>query len=174
VAGIRADQWAAQTPNEGCDVRALVNHIVSGNLWAAELTAGRTIDEVGVRLAGDVLGEDPLSAYDASARAAAAAFVATGALDAPCAVSYGPVPGSVYAGHRFIDVLVHGWDLAVASNQDTTLDSDLLEACLAVVEPQAALLQGSGGYGTRVDVPASADAQSRLLGLLGRRPPPHH
>jgi len=30
----------------------------------------------------------------------------------PCAMSYGPVPGSVYADHRFIDVLIHGWDLA--------------------------------------------------------------
>ena len=46
---------------------------------------------------------------------------------------------------------------------------DLVEACLAVVEPQANLLQGSGGYGTSVDVPAGADAQTRLLGLLGRQ-----
>jgi uncharacterized protein (TIGR03086 family) len=171
VAGVKADQWAAPTPNEGWDVRALVNHIVSGNLWAAELAAGRTIAEVGDRLDGDVLGNDPLSAYDASAQEAAAAFEAPGALDAPCAVSYGPVPGSVYAGHRFIDVLIHGWDLAVATDQDTTLDPHLVEACLAVVEPQANLLQGSGGYGTNVDAPAGADAQTRLLGLLGRRPP---
>jgi hypothetical protein len=74
-------------------VRALVNHIVAGNLWAAELAAGRTIDDVGDRLDGDVLGGDPLSAYDVSAEAAATAFEAPGALDAPCAVSYGPVPG---------------------------------------------------------------------------------
>jgi uncharacterized protein (TIGR03086 family) len=77
-----------------------------------------------------VLGGDPLSAYDASAQVAAAAFEAPAALDAPCAVSYGPVPGSVYAGHRFIDVLIHAWDLAVATGQDTTLDIDLVEACL--------------------------------------------
>ena len=41
VAGVKADQWAAPTPNEGWDVRALVNHIVSGNLWVVELVAGR-------------------------------------------------------------------------------------------------------------------------------------
>lgn len=40
VAGVRADQWAAPTPNEGWDVRALVNHIVSGNVWVVELVAG--------------------------------------------------------------------------------------------------------------------------------------
>jgi uncharacterized protein (TIGR03086 family) len=172
VARVRADQWAAPTPNDGWDVRTLVNHIVSGNLWAVELVAGRTIAEVGDRLDGDVLGDDPLGAYDSSAQAAAAAFEAPGALDAACAVSYGPVPGSVYAGHRFIDVLIHGWDLAVATGQDTTLDAELVEACLAVVEPQASLLRGSGGYGGDVDIPPGADAQTRLLALLGRRPPP--
>src|SRR3989475_8181174 len=154
VARVPADQWTAPTPNEGWDVRALVNHIVSGNLWAVELVAGRTIDEVGDRLDGDVLGDDPLGAYDASAQAAAAAFEAPGALDAACAVSYGPVPGSVYAGHRFIDVLIHGWDLAVATGQDTTLDPDLVEACLSVVEPQADQFQASGAFVAHVDVPA--------------------
>jgi len=161
VAGIQPDQRTLPTPDEGWDVRALLNHIVSGNLWAVELTAGQTIDEVG----------DPLGAYDASAQAAAAAFEEAGALDAQCAVSYGPVPGSVYAGHRFIDVLIHGWDLAIATGQDATLDSALVAACLAVVEPQAGLMQASGSYGSHVDAPADADPQTRLLALLGRRPP---
>ena len=171
VAGIQPDQRTLPTPDEGWDVRALLNHIVSGNLWAVELTAGQTIDEVGDRLDGDMLGDDPLGAYDASAQAAAAAFEEAGALDAQCAVSYGPVPGSVYAGHRFIDVLIHGWDLAIATGQDATLDTALVAACLAVVEPQAGLMQASGSYGSHVDAPADADPQTRLLALLGRRPP---
>ena len=171
VAGIQPDQRTLPTPDEGWDVRALLNHIVSGNLWAVELTAGQTIDEVGDRLDGDLLGDDPLGAYDASAQAAAAAFEEAGALDAQCAVSYGPVPGSVYAGHRFIDVLIHGWDLAIATGQDATLDTALVAACLAVVEPQAGLMQASGSYGSHVDTPADADPQTRLLALLGRRPP---
>lgn len=171
VAGIQPDQRTLPTPDEGWDVRALLNHIVSGNLWAVELTAGQTIDEVGDRLDGDMLGDDPLGAYDASAQAAAAAFEVAGALDAQCAVSYGPVPGSVYAGHRFIDVLIHGWDLAIATGQDATLDTALVAACLAVVEPQAGLMQASGSYGSHVDAPADADPQTRLLALLGRRPP---
>jgi len=169
VAGVKADQWTWPTPNEGWDVRALVNHIVTGNLWAAELGAGRTIAEVGTRLDGDVLGEDPLGAYDASAAVAAATFEAPGALEAPCAVSYGPVPGSVYAGHRFIDVLIHGWDLAVATRQDTRMDPSLVEACFAVLEPQFDQLKASGAFGPEVAVPADADPQTRLLAMLGRR-----
>src|SRR5438105_3502609 len=172
IAGVRADQWTAPTPNEGWDVRTLVNHIVVGNLWAVELASGRTIEEVGDRLDGDVLGQDPVSAYDESAVAAAAAFEAPGALEAPCAVSYGPVPGSVYAGHRFIDVLIHGWDLAVATHQDTRMDPSLVEACLAVIEPQLDQLKASGAFGIEVAVPADADPQTRLLAVLGSRESP--
>jgi uncharacterized protein (TIGR03086 family) len=169
VAGVGSHQWALPTPNDGWDVRALVNHIVSGNLWAVELAAGGTIDGVGDRLDGDVLGDDPLAAYDASATAAAEVFEVQGALDAPCAVSYGPVPGSVYAGHRFVDVLIHGWDLATATGQDSKIDDALVSACFEVVEPQADLLHASGSFGSRIDPPAGADAQTRLLALLGRR-----
>ncbi|MDR2984494.1 MAG: TIGR03086 family protein, partial [Nocardiopsaceae bacterium] len=122
VAGISADQLDLTTPDADWDVRALLNHVVGGNLWAAELAAGNTIDEVGERLDGDLIGTDPAAAYDRSATTAAAVFETPGAMDAPCAVSYGPVPGSVYAGHRFVDVLIHGWDLAEATGQDTSLD----------------------------------------------------
>ena len=121
------------------------------------------------RFIGDVLGADPLAAYDASATAAADVFAAPGALDAPCAVSYGPVPGSVYAGHRFLDVLIHGWDLAVASGQDATLDPDLIEACWEVVAPQADMLRASGMFGHEVGTQDGADEATRLLALLGRR-----
>ena len=121
VAGIGDQQWDEMSVCEDWTVRELVNHIVTGNYWAEELASGKTIEEVGDRLDGDVLGDDPVSVYDDSAARAAAAFRAPGAMDAPCAVSYGPVPGSVYCGHRFIDVLVHGWDVAKSTGQDTTL-----------------------------------------------------
>lgn len=127
VAGIPPDRWHDATPCPGWDVRALVNHVVSGNLWAAELATGATIEEVGDRFDADLLGADPVGAYAASAQAAGAAFGRPGALDAPCAVSYGPVPGSVYAGHRFFDVFIHGWDLTAATGQDTRLDPALMQ-----------------------------------------------
>lgn len=168
VTGIGPDQWHDPTPCAGWDVRELVNHLVSGNMWAAELGAGATIEAVGDRLDGDVLGADPIQAYDESVGAAADVFAAKGALEAPCAVSYGPVPGSVYAGHRFLDVLIHGWDLAVATGQDARLDPELVDACAAVIAPQADLLKGSGMFGGDVVVPPGADAQTKLLAQLGR------
>ena len=168
VRGIAADRWHASTPCPGWDARALVNHLVSGNLWAAELAAGGTIDGVGSRLDGDLLGDDPASAYAASASAAAAVLRRPGTLDAPYAVSYGPVPGSVYAGHRFLDVLVHGWDLAAATGQHYALDPELMQACQQVIEPQLDAFRSAGALAPPVAVPADASAQTRFLAMLGR------
>ena len=169
VAGVRDGQWHDPTPDEEWDVQQLVNHIVSGNFWVTPLVEGKTIDEVGDRYDGDLLGDDPTAAYQQSAKEAAAAFNAPGAMAAPCAVSYGPVPGEIYAGHRFVDVLIHGWDLAKATGQDTTLPADLVEACFEVVEPQKDLLSASGMFGSDVKVPDGADRQTQLLAELGRR-----
>lgn len=168
VAGIEPGQWRTATPCDGWDVHALVNHLVAGNLWAAELGAGATIGDIGDRLDGDVLGADPAASYRTSAAAAAAAFRRPGAMDAPCAVSYGPVPGSVYAGHRLLDVFVHGWDLAVATGQDPELDPGLLKACREVIEPQIAAFRAAGAFGDEQPVPPDATDQQRFLAMLGR------
>jgi uncharacterized protein (TIGR03086 family) len=168
VVGIGMGQWTHPTPCADWDVRGLVNHVVVGNWWAAELAAGHLIADLGDRLDGDQLGASPLQAYDESARAAALAFETPGALEAPCAVSYGPVPGSVYAGHRFIDVFVHGYDIAAATGQDCELDPQLAEACWDVVEPQLAVLRASGMFGSEPPGPLPTDPQRRLLVALGR------
>lgn len=172
VASIQPDQWLDPTPCDGWNVHDLVNHLVAGNRWAAELASGRTIADVGMRLEGDLLGSTPPQAYEESARAAAAAFEQPGALEASCAVSYGPVSGEVYAGHRFVDVLLHGWDLAIATAQPATLDPTLIASCWQVIEPQLAGLQSSGAFGTPTAAPADCDAQTRLLLALGRDPTP--
>jgi uncharacterized protein (TIGR03086 family) len=169
VAGVGREQWSAATPCDGWDVKALLNHLVSGNMWAAELGGGATIEEVGERLDGDLLGDDALVAYEASVEVAAAIFETPGALEAPCAVSYGPVPGSVYAGHRFIDVLVHGWDLAVATGQDTTLDPELVDAAYELLQSQADMIRASGMFGEDLPVSADVGAQTRLLAFIGRQ-----
>ena len=169
VAGTLRSQWDAPTPCEDWDVHALLQHVVSGNLWAAALGAGATIEEVGDRLDGDVIGDDALEAYVASATVAAATFEVPGALQAPCAVSYGPVPGSVYAGHRFIDVLIHGWDLAMSTGQDPTLDPELVIAAYELLRGQADMVRASGMFGEDLVVPADAAAQTRLLAFVGRK-----
>ena len=169
VAGVGPEQWGTTTPCEDWDLRALVNHVVAGNFWVAPLLRGQTIAEVGDRYDGDVLGSDPLAAYDRSAAEAQGAADEPGAMDAPCAVSYGPVPGEVYLGHRILDVVIHGWDIAMATDQDAALDPDLVERCWAIVEPQLSLLEASGMFGHRIELGEGATAEENLLATLGRR-----
>jgi uncharacterized protein (TIGR03086 family) len=169
VAGIGGDQWAGPTPCEAWDVRALLGHVVAGNYWAAELAGGRTIDEVGDRFDGDLLGADPASAYANSARAADAAFSMPGALERDCAVSYGPVPGSVYLGHRIIDVVLHGWDLGSAIGDPAGIDDNLAAATWTILEPQLESMRAAGAFEASLPVPVDAGAATRLVLATGRR-----
>ena len=168
VAATTPDDLGRPTPCEGWDVAALLHHLVTGNCWVTPLVEGSSIEEVGDRFDGDVLGDDHVAAYNRSAHDAAVAFQADGALEAMVKVSYGPVPGHVYCGHRTIDALVHGWDLAVATEQPTELPAALVEACWAIAEPQLEMISASGEYGTTRSLGPDASAQDRLLAALGR------
>jgi uncharacterized protein (TIGR03086 family) len=68
------------------------------------------------------------------------------------------------------DILVHTWDLARATGLDETLDPDEVHGLLAGMEPMDAVLRQSGHFGPRVDVPADADEQTRLIAFTGRHP----
>ena len=68
------------------------------------------------------------------------------------------------------DVLVHTWDLARATGLDETLDADEVHRLFAGMEPIDELLRSSGHFGPRVDVPADADEQTKLIAFSGRRP----
>jgi hypothetical protein len=68
------------------------------------------------------------------------------------------------------DVFMHTWDLARATGQDDRLDPDFCTDLLAGMEPMDQLIRSSGQYGPRVPVKDNADAQTRLLGFIGRDP----
>ncbi|MYZ39845.1 MULTISPECIES: TIGR03086 family metal-binding protein [unclassified Streptomyces] len=167
VAAVGPDQWESPTPCEAWNVRQLVNHLVSGNLWVDELGRGRTIEEVGTDLDGDLLGDDPVAAHQASVSAAAGAFAADGAMERLWPLSYGARPGRVYARQRFIDVLIHGWDIGRATGEDPRLPADLVQECTDLITARPGI-RAQWGF---ADVTAGpgADPQARLLALTGRR-----
>jgi uncharacterized protein (TIGR03086 family) len=68
------------------------------------------------------------------------------------------------------DVFMHTWDLSRATGQDDRLDADFCALLLAGMEPMDELIRASGQYGPRVEVPADADVQTRMLGFIGRDP----
>jgi uncharacterized protein (TIGR03086 family) len=167
--GVDADQWHAPTPNTEWDVKQVASHIIGENLWAGELLHGKTIAEVGDKFDGDVAGSDPAASYRASVSVATDAVTAPGAMEAVCHLSFGDFSGADYSAQLFLDLLIHGWDIAKATGQDTRLPPDLVEACIPIAQEITAMARGSGVYGNDLPVSPDADQQTRLLALVGRR-----
>lgn len=166
---IGADQWSASTPCSGWDVRALVNHLVNEARWAPPLLKGQTIEQVGDRFDGDLLGADPVTSYDDALSAMHTAIEAPGALESTVHLSYGETPTEDYLGQMTCDFVVHSWDLARGIGADDTLDPDMVQWVDAVARPQADMLAASGLFDPPVDVAPDADPQTKLLALFGRR-----
>jgi uncharacterized protein (TIGR03086 family) len=68
------------------------------------------------------------------------------------------------------ELVLHGWDLAVATGQQYTVDPAAAAAALAAVEANADLFRQYQGFAEAVPVPADAAALDRALGLSGRDP----
>jgi len=167
---VRAEQWGDSTPCTEWDVRALVNHVVTEQLWAPLLLDGATVEDIGDRFDGDQLGDDPVAVWASAAAAACEAFAAPGVLRRSVELSYGRRPAQGYCQEMTMDLTVHAWDLARGIEADERLDPELVSDVLAFIEPQVEQLAGSGLFAPPVAVSDDADAQTRLLALLGRQP----
>jgi uncharacterized protein (TIGR03086 family) len=167
LAGVRPDQMGLPTPSDEWDVRALINHVVLGNTWAAEnMRTGEA-----PRPSGDIIGErGPMEAYVASADAMFAAFAEPGALGRMVTMPFGEMPGAGLAMFRFSDLLTHAWDLAKATGQHTDLAPELCEAALAMSRQY---LDGRDRthmpFKDAVPIPDDAPAADRLAAYLGKQ-----
>jgi uncharacterized protein (TIGR03086 family) len=166
---VRPDQWGGPTPCTEWNVKQIANHIIGENLWAVELYQGKTIADVGTALDGDLTGDDPAVAYRRSVTVASAAVTAPGAMEATCHLSFGDHSGFDYAAQLFMDALIHGWDIAKATGQNTRLDPDLVGACMPIAELLTGQFRSAGVFGEDLAVSTDADSQTKLLALLGRR-----
>lgn len=169
IQAVGAEQWHLATPCADWDVRQLVNHVLGENAWVVPLLAGGTIDGVGDRLDGDLLGDDPAAAWALTAEAATAAAGEDGVMERVVHVSFGDIPGREYLSQVTTDHVIHSWDLARAVGGDERLDPELVEFARGYLEPQAEQWRAAGAFGAPVGVDRDAGAQVRLLALTGRR-----
>ena len=168
IAGIQAGQLESPTPCTEWTLRQLLNHMVYGTAWIEDIFDGKTVEEVGDKFDGDLLGDDPLAAYDAAVRSATAALGRPGVMEFTCHLRRGDATGAQYATSMFTDIFIHGWDIAIATGQAPMLDQELVAACYAIVEPNSERYANSPAFGTPIEVPADAGLQAKLLGMLGR------
>ena len=162
---VPAGAWDNPAPCEGWVARDVVRHLVE---WVPSFFPAGT--GVEVPPIPPVEG-DPVGAWEALDAALQAA------LDSP------EVAGSEFDSRpgrhtvedaigMFIlpDILIHTWDLARATGLDETLDAGEVHDLFVGMEPYDEMLRQSGHYGPRVDVPADADEQTKLIAFTGRRP----
>ena len=172
VEAIHPSQWHSPTPDTDWDVSALVDHLVTEQLWVPDLLAGRTVAEISQTgdfgADGDNLGDDPKAAWAAAAERSQAAWVAEGAIDRSVLLSRGPTPAAGYCWELIFDLVVHSWDLAAAIGGSHDLPNDLVSIVLEQVRPMKDMLAGSGMFAPAIDVPGCTDDLTELLALTGR------
>ena len=158
--------WSSPAPVDGWSARDVVRHLVEwfpGFLSAfagVELTPGPSVDE------------DPVAAWTSMNDQVQALLEDPATAEVTLAIPYAdpmPLPGGIVQFFS-ADVFMHGWDLASATGQDATLDPARCAEMVAGMEPIEELMRSSGQFGPRVEVPADADPQTRLLGFIGRDP----
>jgi uncharacterized protein (TIGR03086 family) len=171
VHAIGPDQWDAPTPCAEWSVRDLVNHLAVEQMWVPPLVReGSSVADQGDALEGDLLGDDPVATWDAVAAAARDTFREPGALERTVALSYGEAPATHYCAQMTADAAVHAWDLSRAIGAEEQIPKPLVDFSVREVAPYAADLEESGLFAAPVEPPPGADAQTKLLALLGREP----
>ena len=169
VVGVRPEDLPKPTPCKDWDVRLLLNHIIGGNKMFAEVARGGRVDSSGVM--DDYTLPDPGSNYIASADDVLAAWAEPGALERRVHMPFGDIPGSAAVSIHFLDIVVHGWDLARATGQDTTIEPDLAAEALDIshglLSPE---LRATGVFGPEIPISEDNPLHDRLAAFMGRRP----
>ncbi len=171
VAHTRPEQWDNQSPCDDWDARAVVGHIV--------IMHGVMLASLGRELSpGPALDDDPLGAFR-SARADVESLLADPDVARSGTVTpMGPMPFEQHVdGVVSADLVLHGWDLARATEQDDTIDPAEVAAMLPGAEniaPEMRIPEAFGPgvivFGPVVEVGEDATPQQRLLALMGRDP----
>lgn len=173
IEGVRDDQLNASTPCEDSSVGDLLDH-VDGLSMAFTAAATKT------RLAGDQaptpdashLGSDWRTRIPSRLAELAGAWREDAAWSGMTHVGGQDLPAEVAGAVALDEVIVHSWDLAVASGQPFSYEAQLVEAAYGFVQPL--VLNNPEGipglFGPAVPVPDDASLFDRLLGLTGRDP----
>lgn len=165
---VRADQWEAPTPCRDWNVRDLANHVTGEDLWTNPLMRGSTIEEVGDRFDGDLLGDDPIRASLAAARDAIRTVADVLPSGGTVHLSYGEERMEEYIHQLAADHLVHGWDLAVATGGDPRLDPSLVHEVATWFADREEMYRAGGVIGPRAA--PTGEPQGDFLAAFGRDP----
>jgi len=171
VDAVAPGEWDAPALPEW-SVADLVAHLTSEQLWVPALLAGQEPGEVAGQIPTDtdeLLGGDPLTAWETAADAALTAWADPDALSLTVRLSGGTTSALDYLVEMTADLTVHAWDLARAVGGVTELDAELVAAAFRYAEEHLGDDGVPGVIAAPVEVLPGADLQTRLLARFGRR-----
>jgi hypothetical protein len=173
---IKDSQWDMQMPPEfatrvkkSVTLREIINYHAYDDIWVPDTLAGKTIEEVGNKYDGDLLGNDPKASWHKIVEASIAA-VRTYNPDKIVHLTYGDFPAREYLRHITSFRALRAVDIARVIGVDDRLPDDLVQGLWDLLSPDAEEWRKLGVYGPKIEVSSDADLQSRLLGLTGRHP----
>jgi hypothetical protein len=148
-------------------LRDIVAAHVRDEAWVPDVLAGRTIEDVGDTWNGDLVGDDPIAAYDRANDRATAAVVTGFPADSIVHLSYGDFPVDEFFEHTLYYRTFQAWSIAHLVGRDIDLPPKLVDAVWDLVMPQLDSLRAINVFPPEVEVEVGADKQTRLLGKTG-------
>ena len=153
-----ADKLDTKTPCEEWDVRHLISHMIDTQQFFTKSAKGQDAS-LPQPMPPDMVGDDPVGAYDNAIAEGLAAFEAPG----------GAEKAGFGIGVAFSDSLIHGWDLATATGQDAAMPDGLAQQAYDLIHGKFTDEQRKGLFKDEVAVPEDASPQEKLLAYTGRR-----
>jgi uncharacterized protein (TIGR03086 family) len=153
-----SNQLDAPTPCEDWNVRTLMNHIVQTQQFFAGKAQGKDVSLTPDP--PDLIGGDPTAVFARARQDVIDAYSQPGVLE-----KTGPM-----LGIAFSDALIHGWDVARATNQDSTMPEGLAAAAYATIHGRFTDEQRKGVFRPEVAIAEDAADQEKLLAYTGRDP----
>ncbi len=174
VTGVRDDQLTAPTPCPDATVGDLLDHVDGLSLAFAAAAKKERLDDsqAGASLDAARLGDDWRIRIPKRLAALAVAWRDETAWTGMTHAGGLVLPGEVAGVVALDEVIVHGWDIAVASDQRLDCPPEQVRAARGFVQASVARNpQGSPGlFGPPVPVPEDASPLDQLIGLTGRDP----
>lgn len=165
MAMVLPEQWSAPTPCTDWDVSRLMLHLSGMNLV---FTALLLEEPMPPRPADGYVEADPVGVYRDPAAALLSVFAQPGVLARQFEGPMGSARGADRLQIRMYDLLVHGWDLAQATDRPAHLPDDLAEQSLTFARGQVTDLSRPGRFDPVTAVRDDAPAIERLAAFLGR------
>jgi len=153
-------QLDAPTPCDDWDVQTLLNHMVDSQQYFVRSARGEKASPPSSDPPEGLIGDDPAAAYERGREETIDTFSEAGVIERT-----GPS-----LGIAFSDTLLHGWDVAKATGQDTTMPDGLAAAAYEMVHGAFTDEQRKGVFKPEIQVGDDASPQEKFLAYTGRDP----